>query len=154
MVRIKVFSPGPDTGPRGSEMLPSACTSALRASAQHETLRHHSDLTIKGIHSASCTHFGKNMPFSELFNQGSNGKGFPLYSKLTDRPHHLEVPYIPDHQFLLWKKFREEFKDQLSAFCKKKWLQKLTQWRPFSSTKFYSTASFTGGPERAGGSRQ
>ena len=55
-------------------MLPSACTSALRASAQHETLRHHSDLTIKGIHSASCTDFGQ-----KEYNGCFQGNGHVLY---------------------------------------------------------------------------
>lgn len=84
-------------------------------------MRHRSNLTGEGIPSASCTDFGKNcnVHFSELFNQGSSGKGFLLGSKLTERPHHSKLLSIPDNQFPLRKRPREEFKDLFSAFCKK-----------------------------------
>lgn len=50
-----------------------------------QTLRHHPNLTIKGIHSAYCMGRGENcnMHLSEPANKGPRGKGFPFDSQST-----------------------------------------------------------------------
>lgn len=98
------------------------------------------------------------MRFSELFNQGSNGKGFPLDANQLRDPITWKSPVSQIINFFYEKGPEKTLKINFLLFVRK-WIQKLTHWRPFSSTKPCSTAtmliaSFTGGPKRAGGSRQ